>query len=1063
MNNENSNNNNINEDAIRTDLFRNVSDDNSMLRHAIEVARQELDNNQYLSQSDINHYIEAMSQARDAQDINDIMQEARYMMFTQHRNQSIEEIEQRDFLSDEQIEEIVTRLRITRNDEQVNEIVNSARETENENLRLFDSQMTPYIKASALRGLRSFRYLSDELRREYRRAIFNATTENEVTQLFQRARGNNEGLRMRLESDAQRVSENTTQQEPPSPIVAPEVTPSETRESTEKVPDNTPIEVPTGPDDDRNTETNSEPQPQEDNTPAETQNNSEPQPQEDNTPAETQNNFDPHALDARKRELMFEVIASDRPTEDKVNYSMRIATAKDEKELEAIISELNSERIVPPVTPVVEPESEPTDEETNEHGNTSEDEEEQQEERRQPRRYRIKEHGPWSHYYGTSEGDDTPTDSDDENKDEDDDVDLNDSIDDYIRTHQPHNPGGDGTSEGDDTPTDNDDEQEEEEEQNRTSTGILTLDSIINKLTKDLVFKESDNRKYVAKNIKVSKSFFSRFRQGNYLYNIFGAISGLFTPILNGASKLYGKITYSARIKRNVDELERRLNASEQDGGLSQAELDLLYNEYRGNALSRFGLNSIINNLIGQRLRKYAMENLERINSQLVELYNQIYADVMEIVSYREIIENPNSSDEEKAEAQNNIDALLNNKCEQISRIRELQKEIDTKWLAGGGIHGLEEDIKASKTKLSLVGKRFAKRPKFDTELMQEQASYKEMEAAALRDGNGLDALIGFLSYEKLLSDNTKENLSIFGRRSTGKRNYNPLGKELDYRDDPFARYVFGSIANAAILISLASGIKNAIEARNVNAQNASNAQYVRNQADMQLDRSGRLAKGQEAQAQSARMNDANLTERQVLDQTDWNVGSSQYRVLDDANHARYNNLYANSEQAIRSVNQAYNSGSISSVQAFEQMRAINAAAQKDLVAVASQYQPILHQYATTHPQFDLSAVTGTVDYLVANPNAIINAAQAESEILQIAANLRNVQAAELNISIIPQIIGAVAAVGFTTKVVNDVQSYINDKSIREAVEGIREHIGDADDIEALTALSNMRTARQTR
>lgn len=552
-----------------------------------------------------------------------------------------------------------------------------------------------------------------------------------------------------------------------------------------------------------------------------------------------------------------------------------------------------------------------------------------------------------------------------------------------------------------------------------------SLDAIIDDLTTGLEFKESDNRKYNAKNIKVTKNFLSKMKQGNYLYNIFGTISSIFTPILQGAQKLYGKILYSKRIKENVLELQNRLD------NLPDEDLQVLFEDYRGNVLnSRFHLNSIVNNLIGKKLREYVLKNVKIINDDLENKYKQIYNDVAEISQIMEVIDSPLiENEEERLELQNRINKLTSGKAQLIKEIRQEQKELDTYWLAGGGLHGLEEDIKASSSKMNLVGKRFAKIPKFDSELMHRQREYKEFEENALNTNDDLEAMIGFLSYEKLLSENTKEKFSLFGKRSVGARDYNPLGKELNYNDDPFFRYILGTMAVATTSIAAVKGISQYINAKNTMEHNQSMVNDYTNQTKSSLEgHNDELIKGQEAQIRQANLNSADVLERKGLDETNWAINSQEYRVADDANHLRFNTMYQDTETSLNQIKDAYNLGNISSVEALSQMTNLNQTVQNNLYTIISEYKPILESYKASHPQFDLTAIESAVNYISNNSNAIAVSSQAQVELASAIEALQSIELSSVQVSATPAIIGALSSAILTTTMVNSAKAYKNKK-----------------------------------
>ncbi len=56
----------------------------------------------------------------------------------------------------------------------------------------------------------------------------------------------------------------------------------------------------------------------------------------------------------------------------------------------------------------------------------------------------------------------------------------------------------------------------------------------------------------------------------------------------------------------------------------------------------------------------------------------------------------------------------------------------------------------------------------------------------------------------------------------------------------------------------------------------------------------------------------------------------------------------------------------------------------------------ILKDYATSHPKFDLSAIEQSMEYIVANPDAITNMNQAMLDVTAVASNLKDLNVAHI-------------------------------------------------------------------
>ena len=66
------------------------------------------------------------------------------------------------------------------------------------------------------------------------------------------------------------------------------------------------------------------------------------------------------------------------------------------------------------------------------------------------------------------------------------------------------------------------------------------------------------------------------------------------------------------------------------------------------------------------------------------------------------------------------------------------------------------------------------------------------------------DIVDSFMGLESCYYKNTKFNTGLTGKKSVGSKYYTPLAEEFDYRDDPFVRDLFTSLA---ISLSNQSGV----------------------------------------------------------------------------------------------------------------------------------------------------------------------------------------------------------------------------------------------------------------
>ena len=520
------------------------------------------------------------------------------------------------------------------------------------------------------------------------------------------------------------------------------------------------------------------------------------------------------------------------------------------------------------------------------------------------------------------------------------------------------------------------------------------VEEIINKLMTDLDVQAKDAKRYTASNIKVASKFKNELRSGNYLYNIVHVVPATFKSGISLFSKLAGKLMTSKRAKDSMHELEKRVN------NLTEEELEVLFEEYRGSQL-KTDMNVQINPLILPKLKEYGMKKVQAYNVTLTNCYASLFNDLGTI----------NSIDEQLS---GNIDDALRSQLEvqrkdiYAKASNEIRTIIDTRNkannLLSGGIHGLEEDFKAVATKLSYAGMRFAKVGKFDNELQKKLAHEGKGLNTALYEKNDEDVVKHFVGLETLYHENTDIRGSVFGTRSEGAKYYSPLAAEFDYRDDPFIRDLFTTVSLTTATISAVNAFrvhqieqqriidgKNQ-EINNANSVNDGRMDYVHQTANDITGKRQTFSEGMKAQAQQDSANIANAQERASLDSTNWGFGS-QYRATDDAHHAFFNQNYDNVTSQINDITSRYGQGNITEAQALQELAQVANSSQTTLSQVASDCLNVLRPYAASHPQFDLHAVEESFNYMVANPDAIVNMNNAAIDVTNLAEGLKGLSA----------------------------------------------------------------------
>ena len=486
----------------------------------------------------------------------------------------------------------------------------------------------------------------------------------------------------------------------------------------------------------------------------------------------------------------------------------------------------------------------------------------------------------------------------------------------------------------------------------------------IEKITKGVEVSRKDGKAYQASNIKIAQNFKNELHSGNYLYNIVHLVPAIVKLPFQFLAKISGKLRFTKDSKQRIKIMKERIE------NLSEEELMVIYDEYRGNRVMQERLPSAINILLQEKMEQFIMGKVTALNAQLEADYADIFNAMMELEAVDHGLKNGDFSKEDKEYLTNYRKQLLQGRAEQVKRIRENYKEAQR--LLSGGLNGFSQDMKAATTKLSIVGKRFAKDQDLDLELLSKEAKLEKAEMAAIEEGNDQMALLTFIQAESLLSKETEISNSIFGKRSTGKKYYSPLAEKLDYRDDPFIRDLFTTVAVTSAALSTINAIKGAPTSAEIEEANRQ-IQEAQDFVDQVKGHRGTMREGMEAQGMQGTATITGEVERGALDATGWGLGTSKYRTADNAGHDFYNQVFDSTKAEVQNISQQYMSGSITDLEALEMMRDMANNTQTTLTNVSEQCIGIFEQYAQTHPQFDLTAVTEAVRYIEQHPEAITN------------------------------------------------------------------------------------------
>ncbi len=500
-------------------------------------------------------------------------------------------------------------------------------------------------------------------------------------------------------------------------------------------------------------------------------------------------------------------------------------------------------------------------------------------------------------------------------------------------------------------------------EEKKKPVGDYGYKTIIAKLVKGLKPEEKDGKRYRASNIKVAESFRQELKSGNYLYNIVHVVPAIIKIPINFIRKSIAKRTFSKKAKDRMKTIKERLDQ------LPEKDVEILFKEYSNHVESeRYG--SGLNMLIGERVSKYVHDKVDGINNRLKEKYDDVFKTVLELDGIDEILNDKEVSEERKQEFKNHRLQILNGKANLVASIRSDYNE--AKSLLSSGLHGFEENVRATDSKMSYIGYRFAKTPKkLDTKLLNKEAELEQKERQAIKYGNDEMALRAFVEAETLMSKNTSFRNGIFGKRSTGKKYYSPLAEALQYRNDPFVRDVFSTIAMfGAVNTMTHAGFFNAHKVQSeIDQMTVNNEKYFRDMSSTITGKENAIIEGMKAQHYLDSLNAGNI------------VGNNTYYGLKSSTQDVYNTFANSTKDAITEITTKYAENKISQTVALKELADISSNSQQQLNDIISHSFSNLTNYASKHPNVDLAGVKEAMDYLSQHPNAITDMNKAIADI----------------------------------------------------------------------------------
>ena len=518
----------------------------------------------------------------------------------------------------------------------------------------------------------------------------------------------------------------------------------------------------------------------------------------------------------------------------------------------------------------------------------------------------------------------------------------------------------------------------------------LTLEGIIEKICGEKSFNDSQSSRYAASKIKVfSKPQKNRLGLSYKIVSIPRTVIGI---IPKTAMKLYG-IFISKKTKDIFREMEERAN------NLTDKEVEILLDEYKGARAQSFRLPKGFNNAVRPRIDKYVGTKVAKINEQIFE--NLRYINFCE-----KVINTLNSKLEEEntpemiARIHSVLDKAYGKAYPAVKSIISLQIE-GNKLQNGNGLHSFDEELKALNTKMNYIGGRFSKAREYEPKLWSKVSSYSHRIEYSTDPREVVDS---FIERERIYKENTKERRSILNLGSkvtVGKLDYRPFVETLNYGNDPFIRDLITSVLVVSSTASLINNIKNSMEAsarqqniindinskiEQTNKVGAEHQQFIEN-----VRGSGdSIEKGMVYDVKHTEGSIENLAERGVNSEHGWVLSGKSYNAADTVHHLESGSLSVQNTEALLDLSSKYSSGAITHAEYLRGIHELKEQTTEVYERYVSELSTTLENYAASHPQFDYTAVLSALRHASTNPGDSVELSEVITNLYEQSLNVSN-------------------------------------------------------------------------
>lgn len=548
--------------------------------------------------------------------------------------------------------------------------------------------------------------------------------------------------------------------------------------------------------------------------------------------------------------------------------------------------------------------------------------------------------------------------------------------------------------EPEDEPTNGDDDEEKEKQEKLRKVG-LNVDQIIADAigdTKVYIKDEKVKGKLQASNIKIKDVFYNDLKTGNVVYNV----SKFVKTGIKAAKILFDKIT----ARRVDEETKKRINKiSEGFNNLTLEQKKVLYEEFKGSTTLGKKLPGIVLNEISKTVEDYGRTKSSPLIMDNINLYQQIMNDFAKVKGIDEKLKD-NLTEEQKNNLLIERQNLLNGKTKLIEKFNNTNTEI--KNINSSGIYGTKEDIKASKVGYATdnyQGNKFATKHDLNNELIQKEAELKTAEQKAIALNDDEAALKNFADYWMLRYDNTQtEDKRLLGEISTGEREFYPVEglKDINHEKDPLVRDLIGTAALATATIGAVTSAYNHFANDNLidnfnNELNKSNETINKIGEDI-TSKHDTMVEGMTSDIYSKIAGAQDNLERSAFINPDYqNYGANaSYAETDALNHETIAELYKGTEASFKSTMDKYINGNISQTDALSQIADVANNSQQQINQIYAEILPGFKEYAANNPEYDLTGLVGSLEKVVANPDATVNFNNGIVEIMKDGERLAN-------------------------------------------------------------------------